>query len=119
MHDVDDLVDVLVRVGLFFGEASPALRLGDDASRRQLAIDAPPFRLLDRASSTHQTSRSVTGSSERLLHAADLAGEAPARSTHVARNQNRLADYLVTFRDFSMPWWERARRSLAVHPDFF
>ena len=100
VYDVDNLVDVFVSVGLFFGEASPALGFGDDASRCQFAIDASPFGLFDGLSSAHQSARSVAGCAEGLLHASLLAGQHPARSAHVAGDKDRLTDLLVPFGDF-------------------
>ena len=100
VHHVDNQVDVFVSVGLLFSETSPALSFGDDTSCCEFSIDASSFGFFDSASSAHQSARSVTGRSESLLHTPRLTGQYPARSTHVAGNEDRLADLLVPLGDF-------------------
>ena len=48
VHDVDHLVDVLVRLGLLLGEALAALGAGDDTLRLELLVDAAAARIVPR-----------------------------------------------------------------------
>src|SRR5262249_7041303 len=116
MNDIDDVIDVLVRVRLLFREATAALRPRDDATRLQLLVDASAAGVLDRGSSAHLSPGAVAGRAERLLHAARLADQDPARSAHVARDDYRLADLLIHRRHLRVLRRKRPRRALAVHP---
>src|SRR5207245_1583817 len=48
MDDFHDVIDILVRLGLFLREADAALGAGDDAARLQFLVDAPAGGVLDR-----------------------------------------------------------------------
>src|SRR4029077_17666162 len=115
--DVDDMIDVLVRRGLFLGQAVLAPRAGDDTDRFELLVDAPPRGEFDRSGAAHHPPRSVAGRSERVLHTAGLSGQDPAACTHAPWNNNGLTDRSVNRWNLGMTRRERAGRPLAVYAD--
>src|SRR3989304_594243 len=57
VEDVDDLVNVLVGVGLLFFQPRPASGAGDDAAFGQFPLDVPPAAGADGRSTRHASSR--------------------------------------------------------------
>src|SRR5262249_21194977 len=117
IDDVHDLIDILVRPGLFLREPLVRLGPGDDATALQLLVNSSPGGILHRRGPAHGPAGTVAGGAERLLHAAGLADEHPARPAHVAGDDHRLADLAVQRRDLRVVGREGPRRALAVHPD--
>ena len=117
VDDVDDMIDVLVRRRLFLGQALLAARAGDDADRVELLVDAAARGQLDRRGAAHHPARPVAGRAERVLHAAGLSGQDPARRPHAAGDDHRLADRGVNRGNLGMAGREGARRPLAVDAD--
>ena len=76
-----------------------------------------PRGVLDRGGAAHRPAGAVAGRAERLLHAARLADQHPARPAHVAGDDHRLADLAVQRRHLRMARRERPRRPLAMDPD--
>src|SRR5438105_3551307 len=54
MHDLDDVVDVLVCLRLLLRQALAALGPGDDAAGLQLLVDAASGGVLDRGGAAHR-----------------------------------------------------------------
>ncbi len=65
VDDVDDMIDVLVRGRLFFGQALVAAGARDDADRVQLLVDPPAGGQLDRRGAAHLSAGAVAGRAER------------------------------------------------------
>src|SRR5262249_57275045 len=60
VHDVDDVLHVLVGLRHLLGEGVAAGRSGDDAVRSELVRDAPSARGLDRRRATEQAAGATT-----------------------------------------------------------
>jgi hypothetical protein len=102
MHDLDNLVHVLVGRRLLFGQAAPAPRPGHDTNLGQFAIDAPSFGILGSCGAAHGPARAVAGG-----------------PTHVSGNQHRLTDMPIGLRYLGVTRRERSRRALAMDPNTF
>src|SRR5579864_117731 len=116
---IHHVIDVLIGARLLFRKAAPALGAGDHAARFQFFVDAAAARVLHGRRAAHGSAGPVAGGAESLLHAAGRADENPTGAPHVAGNYYRLADVAKDRRQFGMAGRERARRPLAMHPDFF
>jgi hypothetical protein len=71
IHDIDNVIDILVRLGLLLREALAALAARDDAAGFQFLVDAPAGGFFDGGGAAHGPAGAVAGGAERLLHADD------------------------------------------------
>src|SRR6185437_7472382 len=119
MYDLDHIIDILVRLGLLLRESLAALRPSNDAACFQFLIDAPAGRVLDGGGAAHGAARAVAGGAKGFLHAARLTDQHPTRASHIAGDDDRLADFAIDERHFGMSRRKRSRRPLAMHPHLF
>src|SRR5205823_8285861 len=112
VDDLDDVVDVLVRLGLLLREPLAALGAGDDAPGLQFLIDLAVAGVLDGGGATHGPARAVAGGAEGAFHAARLADQDPGGAAHVAGDEDRLADAAVDGRHLGVSRREGPRRAL-------
>ena len=96
VDDVDDEIDILVRVRLLFRESLPALSAGDDAAARKFLVDAPALRLRSRPRCGSSPARRRGRSCQRSVPCCPRCPDQhPARPAHVARDEHRLTDAAI------------------------
>src|SRR5437773_7410174 len=117
VHHVDHPRHVLVRLRDLLVHRSPRGRAHENALRFELLRhDALPGELL-RLVAAEAAAGTVAAGSESLAEGAFGAQEHVGVATHVARDQDRLAEVAEPRRELRMPRGERPRGALAVHTE--
>jgi hypothetical protein len=68
VYDVYYEVDIFVGVGLFFGQALPTARAGDDSMSAQFVVNASSFSLANGGVPAEHATGAMTRAAKRVFH---------------------------------------------------